>query len=182
MPFDKATGKISNNQRYAAPAFVHGAHPPLEESARPHRPFAPAPPFHVSIVGALPTIRHALDNGAKAVILMSHLGRPNGERVDKYSLKPVAAELESLLSKSVTFLEDCVGADVEAACSDPAPGPLRSLPWPSAVGGPSWSPFLCCPTGHSLPHVPNTEHAPTHLTPPTPHRLHHSAGEPPLPH
>ncbi|MCB9887427.1 MAG: phosphoglycerate kinase [Planctomycetes bacterium] len=68
------------------------------------------------IVSALPTIRYALDHGA-AVVLMSHLGRPNGERVEKYSLRPVAAELERLLGRPVTFLPDCVGAEVEAACA-----------------------------------------------------------------
>lgn len=66
------------------------------------------------IVGAVPTIKHALDHGAKAVILMSHLGRPDGARNPKYSLKPVVAELEKLLGKSVTFAPDCVGAEVEA--------------------------------------------------------------------
>ena len=73
------------------------------------------------IVAALPTIKHALDQGA-AVVLMSHLGRPNGKAVAKYSLKPVAAELEKLLGKSVTFLNDCVGPEVEAACAKLAPG------------------------------------------------------------
>ncbi|KAK9729331.1 phosphoglycerate kinase [Basidiobolus ranarum] len=68
------------------------------------------------ITAALPTIQHVLDNGASAVILMSHLGRPNGERVAKYSLKPVAEELSKLLSRDVTFLEDCVGKEVEEAC------------------------------------------------------------------
>jgi len=65
------------------------------------------------IVGALPTIKYAIDNGAKAVILMSHLGRPDGKVNSKYSLKPVAAELEKLLSTKVTFVEDCVGPEVE---------------------------------------------------------------------
>jgi phosphoglycerate kinase len=73
------------------------------------------------IVAALPTIRHAIDHGA-AVILMSHLGRPNGQRVEKFSLKPVADELARLLEKPVTFLNDCVGPEVEAAC---APGKLQ---------------------------------------------------------
>jgi phosphoglycerate kinase len=68
------------------------------------------------IVAALPTIQHALAQGA-SVVLMSHLGRPNGERVAKYSLKPVAEELGKLLGKPVAFLDDCVGPDVEAACS-----------------------------------------------------------------
>lgn len=66
------------------------------------------------IAGAIPTIKHALDNGAKAVILMSHLGRPNGAVNAKYSLKPVVPKLEELLGKSVTFAPDCVGPEVEA--------------------------------------------------------------------
>jgi phosphoglycerate kinase len=66
------------------------------------------------IVGAIPTIKHALDNGAKTVILMSHLGRPNGAVNQKYSLKPVVAELEKQLGgKKVTFAPDCVGPEVE---------------------------------------------------------------------
>jgi phosphoglycerate kinase len=65
------------------------------------------------IVGALPTIKHALDNGAKSVILMSHLGRPNGSPNPKYSLKPVVSELEKLLGRSVTFAPDSVGPEVE---------------------------------------------------------------------
>ncbi|KAI9026290.1 3-phosphoglycerate kinase [Hyaloraphidium curvatum] len=69
------------------------------------------------IVAALPTIKYAIDNGAKAVILASHLGRPDGKKVDKYSLKPVAEELEKLLGKKVTFLQDCVGKEVEDYCA-----------------------------------------------------------------
>ncbi|KAK7420893.1 phosphoglycerate kinase [Neonectria punicea] len=65
------------------------------------------------IVGALPTIKYALDNGAKAVILMSHLGRPNGSPNPKYTLRPVVGELEKLLGKSVTFAPDSVGPEVE---------------------------------------------------------------------
>ncbi|GLI73338.1 phosphoglycerate kinase [Penicillium ochrochloron] len=66
------------------------------------------------IVGALPTIKYAIDNGAKAVILMSHLGRPDGKVNAKYSLKPVVAELSKLLGgKNVIFTEDCVGPQVE---------------------------------------------------------------------
>ncbi|KAJ2722543.1 phosphoglycerate kinase [Coemansia sp. Benny D115] len=70
------------------------------------------------IVAALPTINYLLDNKASGVVLMSHLGRPNGQRVAKYSLKPVAEELQKLLSRPVTFLEDCVGPAVEVACAD----------------------------------------------------------------
>ncbi|OAP54499.1 phosphoglycerate kinase [Fonsecaea erecta] len=65
------------------------------------------------IVGALPTIKYAIDHGAKAVILMSHLGRPDGKKNPKYSLKPVVPELEKLLGKSVIFTDDCVGPEVE---------------------------------------------------------------------
>jgi phosphoglycerate kinase len=73
------------------------------------------------IVSALPAIRYVLDQGA-AVVLMSHLGRPDGQQVAKYSLRPVAAELQRLLGRPVTFLDDCVGPAVEAAC---APGTLK---------------------------------------------------------
>lgn len=44
---------------------------------------------------------------------MSHLGRPDGKKNEKYSLKPVVPELEKLLGKSVTFTDDCVGKEVE---------------------------------------------------------------------
>ena len=79
------------------------------------------------IVGALPTIKHALEKGAKSVVLMSHLGRPNGMKEDKFSLAPVAVELETLLGTKVNFQSDCVGADVEAACADPDPGSVILL-------------------------------------------------------
>jgi len=78
------------------------------------------------IVSALPTIRHALEKGA-SVVLMSHLGRPNGERVEKFSLRPVAQELEKLIEKPVQFVEDCVGAAAEAATKDLAPGSIVLL-------------------------------------------------------
>lgn len=69
------------------------------------------------IEAALPSIRYVLDQGAALVVLMSHLGRPNGEAVAKYSLKPVAEALAKLLGKEVQFLDDCVGPEVEAACA-----------------------------------------------------------------
>ncbi|KAH8916623.1 phosphoglycerate kinase-like protein [Atractiella rhizophila] len=65
------------------------------------------------IVAALPTIKYALEHGAKSLILMSHLGRPNGSPNKKYSLAPVKDELSKLLGKPVTFLQDCVGKEVE---------------------------------------------------------------------
>jgi phosphoglycerate kinase len=78
------------------------------------------------IVAALPTIQFALEQGA-AVILMSHLGRPDGEKIAKFSLKPVADELAKLLGTPVTFLNDCVGPEVEAACADLKPGSVVLL-------------------------------------------------------
>ncbi len=68
------------------------------------------------IVAALPTIKFALEQGA-SVILMSHLGRPDGQKIAKFSLQPVADELSKLLGKPVNFLSDCVGPEVEAACA-----------------------------------------------------------------
>jgi phosphoglycerate kinase len=78
------------------------------------------------IVAALPTIRFALEQGA-SVVLMSHLGRPDGQRIAKFSLKPVAAELEKQLGRPVQFLDDCVGPAVEAACQAPGPGSVILL-------------------------------------------------------
>jgi phosphoglycerate kinase len=78
------------------------------------------------IVAALPTVRFALERGA-SVILMSHLGRPDGAPVAKYSMKPVVAVLEKHLGKSVQFLSDCVGPEVEKACAKLAPGSVVLL-------------------------------------------------------
>lgn len=80
------------------------------------------------IVAALPTIKYALEQKPKAVVLASHLGRPNGECVPKYSLTPVAKELQSLMPDSkVTFLGDCVGPEVEKAVSNASPGEVFLL-------------------------------------------------------
>ena len=78
------------------------------------------------IAAALPTIKYALGQGA-AVVLMSHLGRPDGKPAAKYSLRPVAAELEKLLGRPVRFLPDCVGPEVEAACAQLRPGEVVLL-------------------------------------------------------
>ena len=60
----------------------------------------------------LPTINYLREHGAK-VLLMSHLGRPKGKPVEKYSLRPVAARLEELIGQPVAFASDCVGKPAE---------------------------------------------------------------------
>ncbi|MCU0607856.1 MAG: phosphoglycerate kinase [Candidatus Edwardsbacteria bacterium] len=65
------------------------------------------------IAGALPTIRHIIDCGGRAV-LMSHLGRPDGQPNPQFTLKPVAERLSQLLGKPVAFAPDCVGDAVKA--------------------------------------------------------------------
>ncbi|MDR0305066.1 MAG: phosphoglycerate kinase [Chitinispirillales bacterium] len=78
------------------------------------------------IVAALPTIKYALEKGA-SVILMSHLGRPNGQVNQKYTLAPVAKRLEELLGKKVQFVGDCVGADAEGKTAAAKPGDVILL-------------------------------------------------------
>ena len=75
---------------------------------------------------SLPTIKYLRDKGAK-VILMSHLGRPDGKRVPDMSLRPVADVLSSLLGAPVAFAEDCVGAPAEQAVAALAPGGVLLL-------------------------------------------------------
>ncbi len=65
------------------------------------------------IRSALPTIKYVLDHGA-SVILMSHLGRPKGGKVEpEFSLKPVADRLSELIHRPVLFAPDCVGPEVK---------------------------------------------------------------------
>ncbi|KAG9511370.1 GMP synthase [glutamine-hydrolyzing], partial [Fragariocoptes setiger] len=79
------------------------------------------------IVGALQTIKFCLENKAKSVVLMSHLGRPDGQVKPEYSLRPVADEVSRLLHRNVTFLCDCVGLDIEEVCKDPQDGSVILL-------------------------------------------------------
>jgi len=68
----------------------------------------------IRIRATLPTIKYILEKGARKVILMSHLGRPDGKVVGKYSLKPVAERLEQLLNEPVKFLDDCIGDNIKS--------------------------------------------------------------------
>lgn len=65
------------------------------------------------IRATLPTIKYILEKGVKKIILISHLGRPDGKVVVKYSLKPVAVRLKELLGQEVLFLNDCVGDNLK---------------------------------------------------------------------
>ncbi|MBE6669524.1 MAG: phosphoglycerate kinase [Ruminococcaceae bacterium] len=69
------------------------------------------------IVEAIPTIKYLLDQGAK-VILCSHMGKPKGEVVAKYSLAPVAVRLTELLGKEVKLAKDTIGPDAKALAAD----------------------------------------------------------------
>lgn len=73
------------------------------------------------IVGALPTIKHLVAQGAK-VILASHLGRPKGEKNLKYTLASVAKALSERLGQPVLFVPDCIGPEAEKAAHELADG------------------------------------------------------------
>jgi len=70
------------------------------------------------IRAAVPTLKYILDQNPKALILMSHLGRPKGERKPDMSLAPVAPALAEQLGVDVAFAEDCIGETAEQAIAD----------------------------------------------------------------
>ncbi len=78
------------------------------------------------IVASLPTIRYLKENGA-AVIMMSHLGRPGGKPVEKFSLRPVADRLSEILGTKVQFIEKTVGREVEGKVDSLTKGDLLLL-------------------------------------------------------
>ena len=78
------------------------------------------------IRASLPTINYAIEQNAR-VVLASHLGRPKGERVDKYSLKPVAEHLSELLGRPVLFADDCVGPEAESKANELQDGEVLLL-------------------------------------------------------
>ena len=78
------------------------------------------------IVEALPTIKYLMNNGAK-VILCSHMGKPKGEVVAKYSLAPVAARLTELLGTEVKLAPDTIGAETKAMAAALADGQAMLL-------------------------------------------------------
>lgn len=78
------------------------------------------------IKGALQTINYAIQNGAK-VILASHLGRPNGEMEERFSLKPVAEKLSEIIGKNVAFTNDSIGEEVSKKVSEMKNGDILLL-------------------------------------------------------
>jgi len=78
------------------------------------------------IVAALPTINYLIEKNAK-VILMSHCGRPKGERKPEFSLKPVAEDLNKRVSTTVHFADDCIGDSVKAAIEGLSDGDVLLL-------------------------------------------------------
>jgi len=78
------------------------------------------------IRSTLPTINYAIDEGA-TVILSSHLDRPGGKVIPKFSLAPVSKRLGRLLGKEVIFAPDCVGPHVEKLVAEMKPGDVMLL-------------------------------------------------------
>jgi phosphoglycerate kinase len=76
---------------------------------------------------SLPTVQWLLDHGARSVVLMSHLGRPDGRPNPAYSLRPVAARFGDLLGRRVEFVADCVGDEAERAVRALQPGAVLLL-------------------------------------------------------
>ena len=79
------------------------------------------------ISSTIPSINYLLEKGAKSVILMSHMGRPDGVKQDKFSLGQIVETLEKELGKSVTFVADCQGDDVTKACENAKDGEVILL-------------------------------------------------------
>lgn len=78
------------------------------------------------IEAAKPTIDKILNEGG-SVLLMSHLGRPKGEKNTKYSLKHIVSEVEKVLGKPVIFVDDCVGEIAEKAVANLPSGSIVLL-------------------------------------------------------
>jgi len=80
----------------------------------------------IRIRGVLPTINHCLDEHAK-IIIMSHMGRPKGQRNEKFSMAPAAKRLSRLIGKEVKLAPDCIGSEVQAMVDAMAPGDVIML-------------------------------------------------------
>ena len=94
-------------------------------------PFEPSPDGpkvsdYTRIQETLPTLNLLLEKGA-SLVLASHLGRPKGKPVEKYSLRPIAAHLSKLLNRPVQFASDCIGPVADQARAALKPGEILLL-------------------------------------------------------
>ncbi len=80
----------------------------------------------IRIRGVLPTINHCLDERAR-IIIMSHMGRPKGQRNPAFSMAPAAKRLSRLIDKEVKLAPDCVGDEVTAMVNAMGPGEVLML-------------------------------------------------------
>ena len=78
------------------------------------------------IRGALPTIKKILNDGG-SIILMSHLGRPDGTVQEKYSLKHIVSTVENIIGKPVKFADDCMGEKTKSMAASLKPGEVMLL-------------------------------------------------------
>ena len=79
------------------------------------------------ITATIPTINRLFERGVHSIVLMSHLGRPDGNKVEKYSLRPVAPVLGKLLNRDVMFLNESIGPEVEEFCANVPGGSVMLL-------------------------------------------------------
>ena len=76
---------------------------------------------------SLPTVNYLLNERHVKLVICSHLGRPDGKPMEKFSLRPVAKRLEKLLGRSVTFVDDCIGDKVSVAAKNMKQGDVMLL-------------------------------------------------------
>lgn len=79
------------------------------------------------IQATIPSIEAIFKAGAKSLVLMSHLGRPDGNRNENDSMKPLVPIVEKLSNRKIIFLNDCIGPEVEKACENPPEGTIILL-------------------------------------------------------
>jgi len=79
------------------------------------------------IRATIPTINLLFQSGARKLVLMSHLGRPDGRKQEKFSLQPVVSELKALSNREVLFADDCVGHAAESKVSELGDGQILLL-------------------------------------------------------
>src|SRR5690606_9039530 len=75
---------------------------------------------------SLPTLRYLLEQGC-SIVLMSHLGRPDGRPNKEFTLQPAAKRLAKLLDREVQFTHDCIGPEATEAVSKLNPGDILML-------------------------------------------------------